>query len=81
MFSYPLFKKLRDQAPEFEQVTAFQAGLSRMAVRREGVDVTSRPLVAEYVTGEYFQVFGVGAFGGRVLTPRTMRRARRRWPC
>ena len=26
LFSYPLFKKLRDQAPEFEQVTAFQAG-------------------------------------------------------
>jgi predicted permease len=69
MFSYPLFKKLRDQAPEFEQVTAFQAGISRMAVRREGVDVTSRPLVAEYVTGEYFQVFGVGAYGGRALTP------------
>jgi len=70
LFSYPLFKKLRAQAPEFEQVTAFQAGLSRMAVRRSGVDATSRPLVVEYVGGEYFQVFGVGAFGGRVLTPR-----------
>jgi len=69
LFSYPLFKKLRDQAPEFEQVTAFQAGLSRKAVRRQGVDSANRPLVIEYVTGEYFQVFGVGAFGGRVLTP------------
>ena len=29
LFSYPLFKKLRDHAPEFEQVAAFQAGLSR----------------------------------------------------
>jgi hypothetical protein len=69
MFSYPLFKKLRDQAPEFEQVTAFQAGISRMSVRREGVDAARRPLVAEYVTGEYFQVFGVGAYGGRTFTP------------
>jgi len=69
LFSYPLFKKLRDQAPEFEQVTAFQAGLSRMSVRREGVETARRPLVAEYVTGDYFQVFGVGAYGGRTLTP------------
>ena len=69
LFSYPLFKKLRDQAPEFQQITAFQAGLSRKSVRREGVDSANRPLVIEYVTGEYFQVFGVGAFGGRVLTP------------
>jgi predicted permease len=69
MFSYPLFKKLRDQSPEFAQVTAFQAGLSRMPVRRQGVDAESRPLVVEYVSGEYFQVFGVGAFGGRVFTP------------
>ncbi len=69
MFSYPLFKKLRAQAPEFEQVTAFQAGLSRMSVRREGADAAGLPLVVEYVSGEYFQVFGIGAFGGRVLTP------------
>jgi predicted permease len=69
LFSYPLFKKLRDQAPEFQQVAAFQAGLGRKSVRREGVDSASRPLVVEYVSGEYFQVFGVGAFGGRVLTP------------
>jgi predicted permease len=69
LFSYPLFKRLRDQAPEFEQVTAFQSDVSRLSVRREGVDEASRPLNVEYVSGEYFQVFGVGAFGGRVLTP------------
>jgi predicted permease len=69
LFSYPLFKKLRAQVPEFEQVTAFQAGLGRMSVRRPGVDAAGRPLVVEYVSGEYFQVFGVGAFGGRVFTP------------
>src|SRR3954447_25526638 len=26
MFSYPLFERLKAEAPEFEQVTAFQAG-------------------------------------------------------
>jgi predicted permease len=69
LFSYPLFKKLRDQTPEFEQVTAFQAGLSRMPVRRPSVDEAGRPLVIEYVSGEYFQVFGINAFGGRLFTP------------
>jgi predicted permease len=69
MFSYPLFKKLVNQTPEFEQVTAFQAGTGRFAVRRQGVDTAATPLVAEYVTGNYFQVLGIGAFGGRVLTP------------
>jgi len=69
MFSYPLFKKLRDQAPEFEQVTAFQAGLSRLPVRRPDVDASGQPLVVEYVSGEYFQVFGIRPFGGRLIAP------------
>src|SRR5947208_6639151 len=37
LFSYPLFKKLREAAPEFEEATAFQAGANRLNVRREGV--------------------------------------------
>jgi predicted permease len=38
-------------------------------VRRPSVDEAGRPLVVEYVSGEYFQVFGIGAFGGRLFTP------------
>src|SRR5256714_7593615 len=69
MFSYPLFERLKAQTPEFEEVTAFQAGRRGMSVRREGVESVARALKAEYVTGNYFSVLGVGAFGGRVLTP------------
>jgi predicted permease len=69
MFSFPLFERLRGEAPEFEQVTAFQAGRWRMAVRREGVESAARPLRSEYVAGNYFSTLGVGAFGGRVFTP------------
>src|SRR5438309_2355091 len=67
-FSFALFERLKASAPEFEQVTAFQAGGPRMSVRRAGVDATPRPLRTEYVTGNYFTTFGVGAFGGRVFT-------------
>jgi predicted permease len=68
MFSMPLFERLKANAPEFEQLTAFQAGGGRLSVRREGIDTSARPLRTEYVTGNYFTTFGVGAFGGRVFT-------------
>ena len=69
MFSYPLYERLKAETPEFDAVTAFQAGPNRMAVRREKVESVARTLRTEYVTGTYFDVLGVGAFGGRVLTP------------
>ena len=68
LFSYPLFERLKAEAPEFEQLTAFQAGGFRVSVRRPGVDVAARSLRSEYVTGTYFTTFGIGAFGGRVFT-------------
>jgi predicted permease len=69
MFSYSLFEHLKREAPEFEEVTAFQAGRWRVGARREGVESLARPLRSEYVTGNYFSTLGVGAFGGRVFTP------------
>jgi predicted permease len=68
MFSFPLFERLKTEAPEFDQLTAFQAGGSRVSVRRPGIDVAARSLRTEYVTGNYFTTFGIGAFGGRVFT-------------
>src|SRR5215208_5705892 len=69
MFSFPLFERLKADLPEFEQLAAFQAGGSRLSVRRQGVDMASRPLRSEFVTGNYFAALGVGAFGGRVFIP------------
>ncbi len=68
MFSYPLFERLKAETPEFEQVTAFQAGGSRVSVRRQGVDTAARPLRSQFVTGNYFSTLGIGALGGRVFT-------------
>ena len=68
MFSYPLFERLKAEMPEFEEVTAFQAGGARVSVRRQDTDATPRPLRSEFVTGNYFSTLGVGAFGGRVFT-------------
>jgi predicted permease len=68
MFSFPLFERLKAETPEFQELTAFQAGGARVSVRREKVEAAARPLRSEYVTGNYFNTLGVGAFGGRVLT-------------
>src|SRR4051812_31995302 len=68
MFSFPLFERLKAASPEFEQMTAFQASGSRSSVRRQGDSGAARPLRTEYVTGNYFTTFGIGAFGGRVFT-------------
>src|SRR5436853_5318502 len=65
MFSYSLYERLKAQAPEFEQVAAFQAGGRQLSVRREKAEAAARPLRSEYVTGNYFSTLGVGAFGGR----------------
>jgi predicted permease len=68
MFSFPLFERLKAELPEFEEVTAFQAGGGRLSVRRQDLDPTSRPLRAEFVAGNYFSTLGVNAFGGRVFS-------------
>jgi predicted permease len=66
-FSYPLFQTLASQAPEFEEITAFRAGLLRLSVRHG--EEAARPLRMEYATGNYFSTLGISAFAGRVFTP------------
>ena len=68
MFWYGLFERLKAETPEFEELTAFQAGGARLSVRRQDADTTARPLRSEYITGNYFSTLGVTAFAGRVFT-------------
>ncbi len=69
MFSFRLYERLKAEAPEFEELTAFQsAPFEHMSVRRQGAETVSRPLRSEYVTGSYFSTLGVRPFSGRVFT-------------
>ncbi len=67
MFSYRLYQRFAAAAPEFEQLAAFQAGRSQFSVRRGATDQQAKPLIGEYVSGNYFATFGVKAFVGRTL--------------
>ena len=69
LFSYPLYERLKANAPALEEVAAFQGGRGQLSVRRAGVETIARPLVSEYVTGTYFMTLGVGPFAGRLITP------------
>lgn len=67
LFSYPLYQRLAAAAPEFEETAAFQASPGMYSIRQETKDHEARPFRAEYVSGSYFHVFGLGAFAGRVI--------------
>ncbi len=69
LYSYPLYQRLKAEAPEFEQLAAFQGGGSQFSVRRGETDNQAKPLRSEFITGNYFQTFGLGAFAGRTITP------------
>ena len=66
-FSYPLFKYLRDRKSSFSGVLAASDGTSRMAMKMPSSEATEQVEV-QMVSGEYFQVLGVDAFVGRLLT-------------
>jgi predicted permease len=68
LYSYPLYKQLRDHTPEFSELAAFAPFLSQLAVRRTGVTGPAKPYNGEWVSGNYFNMFGVGAFAGRLFT-------------
>ena len=69
LFSYAKYQQFRDHTPEFSQMAGFQAFTSDFSVRRKGAAVPAQPFQGEFVSGNYFSTFGVGAFAGRTLTP------------
>jgi predicted permease len=68
LFPYVVYQRFRDAAPEFEQLAAFQAGRELFSVRRGETDQQAKPLRSEYVSGNYFATFGIGAHAGRTLS-------------
>ncbi|HLZ40494.1 MAG TPA: ABC transporter permease [Candidatus Sulfotelmatobacter sp.] len=66
LFSYDLYRQIQDATPEFEQLAAFQSSQGTMSVRVG--NTTAKAERTEYVSGNYFSTFGIGAYAGRMLT-------------
>ena len=66
MFSTDLYLHLKKSAPEFEQLAAVEAGEPNFSIRRS--NTAAQSLVGCYASGNYFAVFGVGPYLGRVFS-------------
>jgi predicted permease len=69
IYSYSLYKQLRSDSPEFSELAAFQTWLDNWSVRRSDSAGIAEPRFGEFVSGNYFSMFGVHALAGRMLTP------------
>ena len=68
IFSYDLYRTLRDQTPGTEGMAAVQAGSTTVSARRKG-ESAAQPLNLRVVSGNYFTVLGVKPFAGRLMRP------------
>jgi predicted permease len=69
LFSYDKYTTFRDQTSGFTELAAFQAGRDLIGVRRSGSNQPAQSLRTQYVSGNYFAMFGIGAYAGRMFTP------------
>ena len=68
LVSYDLYKYLRDHTKGFSDLAAFPAVDLLFGVRRAGNSEAARTYGGEFVSGNYFAMFGLGAYAGRALT-------------
>ncbi|MGA8440238.1 MAG: ABC transporter permease [Candidatus Sulfotelmatobacter sp.] len=69
MFSYEMYKTFRDQTDGFTELAAFQSGRGLLGVRRSGSNQPAESLRSQYVSGNYFSMFGIRPYAGRMFTP------------
>ncbi|GGG96398.1 ABC transporter permease [Silvibacterium dinghuense] len=69
LFSYELYRHFRDHTPEFADLAGFEGGDTGLGVRRSGVAGRAELRIGQFVSGNFFSTFGVGAWAGRVFTP------------
>src|SRR6266403_4766353 len=66
--SYDLYKYFRDHTKGFSELAAFPAPEPLFGVRRAGTSQAAQSYPGEFVSGNYFTMFGIKAYAGRALT-------------
>jgi predicted permease len=69
LVSYDLYKHFRDNTKGFTELAAFSAGQTQFGIRRADDAEPAQSYPGEFVSGNYFTMFGIGAYAGRTLTP------------
>jgi predicted permease len=68
LVSYDLYKHFRDNTKGFAELAAFSASEALFGVRRSGGSDIAQGYPGEFVSGNYFAMFGINAYAGRMLT-------------
>ena len=68
LVSYDLYKYFRDNTKGFAELAAFPAIQPLFGVRRSGKSEAAQSYPGEFVSGNYFKMFGIRAYAGRALT-------------
>jgi predicted permease len=67
--SYDLYKHFRDNTNGFAELAAFSVDPSYLfGVRRAGASEPAQSYPGEFVSGNYFTMFGIAAYAGRALS-------------
>lgn len=67
-FSWDAYKLFRANTPAFEELAAFQVGNTELNVRRYGSPAALVTANGEFVSGNFFETFGIAAWRGHVFT-------------
>jgi predicted permease len=67
LFNNELYHRFRDNTPAFVDLAAFQGGSIGLGVRRNGTSQVAETRNGQFVSGNFFKTFGVGAWIGRVF--------------
>ncbi|MGA8598202.1 MAG: ABC transporter permease [Bryobacteraceae bacterium] len=68
LVSYELYKHFRDSTPGFTELAAFSAIEPVFGVRRAGHGEAAKSFPGEFVSGNYFSMFGIRAYAGRLFS-------------
>lgn len=66
-FSWEAYKLFRANTPVFENLAAFQVGNTGLGVRRAGSPTPANAGNGEFVSGNFFETFGISAWRGRLF--------------
>src|SRR5579871_5458333 len=69
LVSYDLYQYLRDHTAGFSELAAFPAPEPMFGVRRAGSSEPAQSYLGEFVSGNYFNMFGIQPYAGRALSP------------
>ncbi len=67
LFPTETYLQLKKNAPEFQELAAMESWIISVIIRREGSQENPRSVVSEFVSGNYFQTFGLHPQAGRLL--------------